>query len=123
MLDTTQDDITIKYTTNNNKEAGTYFFEANEVVISCMFMNIIFYALVKYMGPFIYKLFQNKELLTLLIKNKKTIIYVNVSDSFKENCEEHHSHQKLSSCLLDCLKYYYYIYIDPSHAECSQIFV
>ena len=76
------------------------------------------------MGPFIYELFQNKQLLIPLIKN--TIIYVNVSESFKENCEKHHSHhshQKLSSCLLDCLKYYYYINIDPTHAECSQIYV
>ena len=73
------------------------------------------------MGPFIYELFKDKKLLIPLIKN--TIIYVNVSDSFKENCEEH-SHQKLSSCLLDkCLKYYYYINIDPTHAECSQIYV
>ena len=73
------------------------------------------------MGPFIYELFQDKQLLTPLIKN--TIINVNVTDSFKENYEEHHSHQKLSSCLLDCLKYYYYIYIDPTHAECFQIYV
>ena len=76
------------------------------------------------MGPFIYELFQDKQLLIPLIKN--TIIYVNVSESFKEKYEKHshHSHQKLSSYLLDkCLKYYYYIYIDPSHAECSQIFV
>ena len=73
------------------------------------------------MGPFIYELFKDKQLLIPLIKN--TIIYVNVSDSFKENYEEH-SHQKLSSYLLDkCLNYYYYIYIDPSHAECSQIYV
>ena len=74
------------------------------------------------MGPFIYELFKDKQLLIPLIEN--TIIYVNVSDSFKENCEEHHSHQKLSSCLLDkCLKYYYYINIDPTHAECFQIYV
>ena len=73
------------------------------------------------MGPFIYELFQDKQLLTPLIEN--TIINVNVTDSFKENCEEHHSHQKLSSCLLDCLNYYYYINIDPTHAECSQIYV
>ena len=76
------------------------------------------------MGPFIYELFKDKKLLIPLIKN--TIIYVNVSDSFKENYEKHshHSHQKLSSCLLDkCLKYYYYINIDPTHAECSQIYV
>ena len=73
------------------------------------------------MGPFIYELFKDKKLLIPLIKN--TIIYVNVSDSFKENCEEH-SHQKLSSSWLDkCLKYYYYINIDPTHAECSQIYV
>ena len=73
------------------------------------------------MGPFIYELFKDKKLLIPLIKN--TIIYVNVSDSFKDNYEEH-SHQKLSSSWLDkCLKYYYYINIDPTHAECSQIYV
>ena len=43
------------------------------------------------MGPFIYELFQDKQLLTPLIKN--TIINVNVTDSFKENCEEYHSHR------------------------------
>ena len=72
------------------------------------------------MGPFIYELFQDKQLLIPLIEN--TIINVYVSDSFKKDYEEH-SHQKLSSCLLDCLNYYYYINIDPTHAECSQIYV